>query len=752
MCALLMLTIHAVSVSSTAVTLNTPDPRIPCISLEMSLPIVKIQNSPPSTLDLSFEFSMEKLYSQKYGPTSTTSKRHEKTYNCALQVGKEISELIDRFIIRVLGLIALRKESYIADGRNYDQHADKQTTDRLIRRIRERHSNENSDYDPGERESLKLSRAISELDEHLSFDEFWLEEQVRGDLYRGTNSTDHSPNDSKGRGRRDPATVVSIIVALVSLSATATSTLFLGARLEKLVDYVDTLSEAIESDWQNLKTSYKDLTLLKDGYGSIAAGAHYMTQVIQRLLEYNLCHAQQTRLMLEMRSIAARLDGIFENLVNGRFSTKIMPLSLLREIFTQSSLSSDVLSGAIPTTFYQGASLSVLSADRQRKSVKLLFVSPRIEREPSYRILRLHSVSGTISMNGRIYDRVFGFDGEEIAVPIDLYDKHHDEMIMTAAEVQRLRLPSECSFTNGLYSCRNFLTLPSPIAVCITAVFARDWQKILQQCQVRMIPQNDHHLISTSTGSTGMLISCNASFRLYGVDHSKPTHYQRDDLTKMAVRDGTKAICAWIPSHYSIVQVIDGNGNRIDEIEQDTKLVVRQGLVKDITHFSDKHFHFYERTVQLNKSLLNFTGFQSNINHEWEDLVEHKRPLFRMNTRSGFFELGMTIVVAIILCLYALKLVQCLRRRYGRPSAREAADVRDRVEYDRVGQSVNLSTSPHQPPPPSRNHTEPKYRDPRSENREIEDCPGPDTAREPHIDPVFNRPTGLLNPPDLPPV
>ena len=143
-----------------------------------------------------------------------------------------------------------------------------------------------------------------------------------------------------------------------------------------------------------------------------------MTKVIQKLLNYNLCHIQQSNLILEMRSIAARLDAIFENLVNGRFSTKILPLSLLKEIFSQSSLSSGVLSGAIPTTFYQGASLSVLSADREKKSVTLLFVSPRIERSPSYRVLRLHSVSGTISLNGRIYDRVFGFDEEEIAIPL----------------------------------------------------------------------------------------------------------------------------------------------------------------------------------------------------------------------------------------------------------------------------------------------------------------------------------------------
>ena len=757
------------NVYSIAVTLNTPDPRIPCISLEMALPIVKVQNSPPSTLDMSFKFDIKQIYAEKYGQKSTTSKQHEKTLKCAIQVGGEIEELIDHFIVRVLNFIAMRKESYIADGENYDNH-DKQTTERLTRTIEMRESDKNLDHDFRERKSFKLGREISRWDSRLSFDEVWLEEQVRGDLSKGTNSTDHWTTDAKGRSKRmDPASVVAIIVALVALSASASSTLFLGARLEKLVDYVDSLSEAVNKDWDQIKLNYKNLVLMKDGYGSIAAGAHYMTQVIQKLINYNLCHTQQTRLILEMRSIVARLDGIFESLVSGRFNLKILPLSLLREIFTHSSLSNDVLSGAIPTTFYQGASLSVLSADRDKKSVQILFTSPRIEREPSYRVLRLHSVSGTISVNGQIYDRIFGFDGEEIAIPNDLYEKHHQDMMMDASEVQQLRQPSECSFMNGLYGCRSFLTLPTPISVCLIAIFARDWPSILEQCQIRMIPQDRHHVVSTSTGSTGMLISCNATFRLFGLDHQKPTHYQRDDLTKMATRDSSKGLCSWVDSHYSTVQVVDEHGKMIDEIEQDTKLVVRQGFVQDITKFSEKHYHFYDRKIELDGSLLNFTGYQSEIDKNWSNLEEHDHPIFRLRSQSGYFEIGITIVVACILCLYALKLVRCLRQRFVRPTAREAADVRGRIDYH-ASQSgppsvaVSLPSRPPPPPPPSHAHdhtdsTSPKYQDPRSLNdpssdsrhqMEIEDRGGPSSPpREPPITP---HPAGWVGGKDsLPP-
>lgn len=233
-----------------------------------------------------------------------------------------------------------------------------------------------------------------------------------------------------------------------------------------------------------------------------------------------------------------------------------------------------------------------------------------------------------------------------------------------------------------------------------------------------------------------MLISINASYRLFGIDYNKPTHYQRDDLTKMAIRDTTKGLCAWVPSHFSVIQVTDQAGKKIDEIEQDTKLVIRQGLVNDITSFSDKHFHFYERTITLDEGLLNFTGFQSNIDHNWGGLVEHDRPVFNMRNQHGFFELGMIIVIAFILCLYAFKLVRCLRQRYGRPSAREAANMRDRVEYDRSNQTARLSPPPDRPPPPppvpsSHDNTNPKYHSPRTLNasgvdnpNQIEDCPG----------------------------
>ena len=739
-------------VQPSAVTINIPDPRAPCISLEMALPIVKIQNSPPSTLDMSFDFDMKTLYSQRYGQKAPTSDNHKEVFKCATQVGEEISKLIDSFILRVIDLIELRQESYLTDGENYND-ANKQTNEPRRRETRSGMDPRSNRSFPGlsEGEKSHLREAIELTNEQWSFSDHWLDEQIRSDLSGGTNSTEFG--DIKIRNKRDPATFISIVISLIALTATASTSLFLGARLEKLVDYVDSLSKAVEGDWQSIQVGFKNLILLKDGYGSMAAGAHYMSQTIRRLLEYNLCHIQQTRLFFEMRAIANRLDGIFESLVLGKFSTKILPLPLLKEIFSQSSIADDVLSKAVPTSFYQGASLSVLSADRAKKSVRLIFVAPRSEREPSYRVLKVHSVSSTISVNGRIFDRVFSFDADKIAIPIDLYEKHHDDMVLSAAEVQQLRIPTECSFTNGLFGCRNFLSLPSQVSSCLAAVFARDWPKMQSQCRIRMIPQAHHHPVSTSSGSTGMLLSCVSTYRLYGIDHTKSKHYQREDLTKMATRDASTSLCVWVPLHFSKIQILDDQGNRLDEIEQDTKLMIRNGLVRDITDYETKHFHYFQRQVTMdNMSLLNFTGRYEDINSHWGNIGKHDLPVFDMNEeRKIFLEIGLAVVVAFILCLYLAKLAMCLRRRYARPTAGQAGRARAQITYARsASPTVTLNLPPALPPPnPNRQNdfqdddlTEPKDRRPRGLNPPsptsqvsfVEDCSGcPD--RDPIFDP-----------------
>ena len=749
-CVLILLTFFLKNIDSSAVTIPIADPRAPCISIEMALPIVKIQNSPPSSLDMSFRFDVKKLYTERYGPNAATSKNHEKTYNCALQVGTEINKLIDSFIMRVIGLIKLRRESYLSDGLNY-KTTDKQTTARLKRQNSDGLISSNETSDLFDEERTHLREAIAKTNERWSFDEHWLDDQIRSDLTGGTNSTTFG--DINIRNKRDPASVISIIISLIALSAAASSSLFLGARLEKLVDYVDSLSKAVEGDWQSLQVGFKNLILLKDGYGSMAAGAHYMSQTIRRLMNYNLCHIQQTRLFFELRAIANRLDSIFESLVFGKFDTKILPLPLLQEIFTHSSIADDVLSKAVPTTFYQGASLSVLSANKEKQSVRLIFIAPRIEREPSYRVLKIHSVSSTISVNNRIYDRVFNFDVDKIAIPVDLYEKHHSDMMLSAAEVQHLRVPTECTFTNGLFGCRNFLSLPSQISSCLTAIFSRDWHKMLQQCQIKLVPQPQHHRISTSSGSTGMLVSCESTTRIFGLDYQKSTHYQKEELTKMATRDKSSSLCAWVPLHFSKIQFTDSKGNKLDEVEQDTKLLIKNGLVQDIANFETKHFHYTPRILKLdNMSLLNFTGFMSDIESKWGNIGTHNLPVFNMKSTFGYFEIGLAIVVSLILCLYLIKFLRCIRRRIARPTAGEASAARAQITYHapRSGSPEVTFAIPPESPPHSNPRTNEGENDPRTEPKyhsadpplaissacssdQIEDCRGPPLVQEPII-------------------
>ena len=88
------------SVSPTAVVLPIDDYRMPCISFESALQIVKIRNSPPSLLEMSFKTDMDKAYRQRYGPTSHEQDKHAETYNCALRVEQEINNIIVKFLTK----------------------------------------------------------------------------------------------------------------------------------------------------------------------------------------------------------------------------------------------------------------------------------------------------------------------------------------------------------------------------------------------------------------------------------------------------------------------------------------------------------------------------------------------------------------------------------------------------------------------------------------------------------------------------
>ena len=155
-----------------------------------------------------------------------------------------------------------------------------------------------------------------------------------------------------------------------------------------------------------------------------------------------------------------------------------------------------------------------------------------------------------------------------------------------------------------------------------------------------------------------------------------------------------------------------------------------------------------------NASLLNFTGAYSNIEAQWGNIGKHDLPVFTMNGNFGYFEIGLRVIVAAILCFFLFKLVRCLRARYTRPSADQAGVIRSGVTYHAPRSNPTTvtfalpSSSPSHPSNPTHDNesrdddrTEPKYHLPTglsSASDEIEDCHGPPNVHEPTIRPHPN--------------
>ena len=693
------------SVSPTAVVLPIDDYRMPCISFESALQIVKIRNSPPSLLEMSFKTDMDKAYRQRYGPTSHEQDKHAETYNCALRVEQEINNIIVKFLTKVDELLKLRRESFVSDGKNFEPKL--QRTNRQISRPGSEGVDLDFESKDHHSESFNIRQIMSNVEDRLPFvyNETWLERRLQDDLSRGTDSTesDRMTDASKRRTKREPLSTIAILLSIASLTATTAGGLYLGARLEKLVDYVDELTNIVNNDWQNLKISVNDLTLLRNSFGSVCAGAQYLQKSMRQLVKNNLCHVQQARLLFELRDIANKLNGIYENFLHGTMSSDILPLSILKELFKQSDLERGLISAALPSTFYRGTSLSLLSVNKAKMSISLLFVAPRVEREAAFRQLKIHTVSSTIEIDDIIFDRVLDIDQKEFAMPIDLYDKKGENMNLTAADIHRLKIPLECTFTNGMYACRNFGTIGSDLSLCLEAIFAQKWSKIMNQCDVRLIPQNRHHVVSISHGATGLLISTMSRNRIFGEDIAKPLHYQKEDLTKMATRDN-RGLCVWVSAHFSRILIYDDKNKLIETVNQDNRILVRNAHVEEITQFTSNHFAYYDRSAELpDGHTINFTGYYAEVLNNWKDINEVPRPHFHMKSHSNTFLIIAVTMATFILALYLIKMVKCIRRKRARPTVGDAEDAAARlqrvaIDDDQSPPETDRPTSNQSPP------------------------------------------------------
>ena len=218
-------------------------------------------------------------------------------------------------------------------------------------------------------------------------------------------------------------------------------------------------------------------------------------------------------------------------------------MSLLKEIFQRTSSYKATLIDSVPTSFFKDSTILVVKVDkkeRQKETLNLLLIAPRVKRRATYQLIVMRSVEVSIQVNEFIYGKKIHFENKNYVLPMEIYKRKGKTMDLTLTDVDQMRIPHDCVIESGVYMCRNLITISTREKFCIAALIQKKKELIARYCDIRTEKLDSHVTISHSLGSTGSLIGCRHNVKLYGLDYNQPKLFRKDELTKMKSNMGIK--------------------------------------------------------------------------------------------------------------------------------------------------------------------------------------------------------------------
>ena len=669
-----------------------------CACFESSYMISRILDSAPILLELDFSMNVSREYERAWGKKSLTVNKdeHAEHFKCATKIASSIDKLSTHFVSRVEDLIKIREDSYISNlvgGKKRDV----ERTDESTRQKRSRDALMESfgTTDRGSKEE-KVRDLIEKVNEITPFvlDQRWLANRIRreisGQTMVQTNGTGDDLDGTRGRVKRtDPITFINTIISVSALASSIGSSIYLSNRLERLIDYIDQLSQAVEMQTANQKSIYDDAVVLRDSQGLLALGLQQMGGVLTQLIDENACIMDQTEILFELRDIANRFSQIESDLMSGIVTTRLITMAMLKQIFKHSSFARLTYLSSIPTIFYRESAVSVLKTDIKRKVITLLLISPRVEKEPRYQLITLHGIDTSFKIGKKIYNKRLIFEQNNYAIPIEIYNKHRTDMNLTLREINEMRIPIDCFINNGIYQCHNFISIDRNSVLCFYALIRHSYSDILFRCQFKMTEVNSYKDVSHSQGATGILISIRGQLKIYGQDNNRNTMFKKDELTKMK---GKEPACVWIPSIFSVL-TIEKNGKVIEEIRTENHLYLRNPVVGSILNFNKRHFNFFKENISsINGTVFNFTGITSDVQAHWKTIKEIVLKKFNMNKNFSILDIAIITVMALLGGFCIFKVSKCIldykRKQRRQNSYGESSDLGQNVAYDARSQRL----------------------------------------------------------------
>ena len=500
-----------------------------------------------------------------------------------------------------------------------------------------------------------------------------------------TNATD-SNYWLRRQEKRAVGTTIAITVAVVSLLTSIGSTIYFSQEMTKLRNYIVDVDLQMESDAKVTRNIALNVNCLKRADQLVGVRLDSLYGSLLRLQNSSACTLEKQFVTNQVTHLQDYFGTLYSEILQGRVSDKLIPLKALRKIISDSPQLSESLISTFPSTFYGDSRISLMSVDPKTKSIRLLLVSPNVQKTASYVSVNFLSPVATVRHEGKSIGMSLDMENNPVGLPIGVTRrKDFDILSLTKDDIGKMVTLNDCGTMSGVTYCRSIGSLPDSQKRCLEGLFLKNLD-MQGSCRLQRVEGAVKGELSVVRGWSGMGITTDADFSAYSYDGKRVGAFLGGSSGK--AKHYGQSVCVFIPSLHP--QILVRSQGREQVLTQNSEIRISTVLGDHLEAYGQRHILWFptEHETWFNNSYQNIS--ETFANETWLSMKRQKIAIRRMTDRfsySFYIIVGLLVwscvLTSVVLYLWCSK-SGCSQCCANQPGERSDSERRIEDKFDKA--------------------------------------------------------------------
>ena len=358
-------------------------------------------------------------------------------------------------------------------------------------------------------------------------------------------------NKVDSRQKRSPA--IPIALAVASMVATGGIGVYFGVSMEELRSKLTEIDNKLSSEVEFSNSIAKNTRLLEHNGQVVALKTNVISTSFVQFRRFVTCNLFNIQSSIERVRLYSTLEIMVSDVLAGRLSTHVVPLSLLQQILKDTEWLRDTLLENNPILLYHEALVTLVSVDLDNLSIRILLTFPRIPKKPEYVELNVVAPKLVVETDG-VYKTMQVVAPQGLFLPKAVFDEATSFPLQNEAVFDMVRRIIGCNILDGKKVCEAVVPADERDILCLKAIvkgIASDGN-----CHVMTEVTKVEPLVTVERGLTGTLISLPTSFSVFGESEGR-----REQMMLGSHRENERS-CIFSPGRFSTIIVTNGTYHR----------------------------------------------------------------------------------------------------------------------------------------------------------------------------------------------